>query len=208
MIRRFIVKKVSLWILSTLSDEKKSIHDGISLCDVNWNDHDDQGFFQETKRALRLIDKTDSKRYQRVRDYIAYIVNIESASLATYNSGKICKVDFGKYEFSNHPEWSHYMYAAMLVHEATHGYLREKQFRYIKSNRLRIERICRSEENRFLSRIDSAWGDELQIPFDPHDWDPISAFERARKQLKRISESKELNRAQQGDAGKPDPAAS
>jgi len=201
MIIRFILKRLHLWILPTISEEKQTNHDGISLCDVNWNDLDDQEFFRETKRALQLIADTDPRRYQRVKDHVDFIVNIESAALATYNPGNICKVDFGKYDFPNHPEWSHYMYAATLIHEATHGYLRSKKFRYVKRNRLRIERICRSEENHFLSRIESAWGDALRKPFNPRDWDPISRFRRTRKQFQRIRESRELNRAQQDSDG-------
>ena len=162
MIVRFILEKLNLWSLTTPAEEKRSSHNGIALRDVNWNDHDDQAFFRETKRALDLIANKDPRRYQRVRDYIDFIVNIESASLASYNPGKICKVDFGRYKFSEHPEWSHYMYAATLIHEATHGYLGAKGLRYVKRNRLRIESICRSEENRFLSRIESDWGDALR----------------------------------------------
>ena len=199
MIVRFILKKLYLWILLTLAEKKRSIHDGIALCDVNFNDHDDQDFFGETKRALELIARTDRRRYQRVREHIDYIVNTELAAFATYNPGKICKVDFGRLKFSEHPEWSHYMYAATLVHEATHGYIEAKGFRYIKPNRLRIERICRSEENRFLSRIDSEWGDALHNPFNPQHWDRKSGFEQVRKQLQRIAESRARSRAQDAD---------
>ena len=91
------------------------------------------------------------------------------------------------------------MYAATLVHEATHGYIEAKGFRYIKPNRLRIERICRSEENRFLSRIDSEWGDALHNPFNPQHWDRKSGFEQVRKQLQRIAESRARSRAQDAD---------
>ncbi len=194
MIVRFILKKLYLWILLTLAEKKRSIHDGIALCDVNFNDHDDQDFFGETKRALELIARTDRRRYQRVREHIDYIVNTELAAFATYNPGKICKVDFGRLKFSEHPEWSHYMYAATLVHEATHGYIEAKGFRYIKPNRLRIERICRSEENRFLSR-------SIQNgvkSFHPQHWDRNLGL-TSRKQLQRIAESRARSRAQDAD---------
>jgi len=201
MIFGILIKRFYLWLLSTLPDGKSRIYKGITLCDLNSNDLDDEDFFRETEQALQLIEDVDPRRFRRVKNHINYIVNTELASIASYNPGKICKVDFGRYDFETHPDWSRYMYAAILVHEATHGEIGEKGIEY-KRNRLRIEKICRAEENRFLAKIDSVWGDDLRVAFNPSDWDPISKIDRIKIKLHRVRESKK--RAHESSHSSPD----
>ena len=44
-------------------------------------------------------------------------------------------------------------YAAIIIHEATHGMLDAQRFPYWGANRRRIERICFSEHCRFLAKF-------------------------------------------------------
>ncbi len=165
-------------------------HCGIKLADANSNPGDDLAFVDKTKQALDLIRNHDPRRFARVQLYIDCIVNSEIYSSGQYCPGNVCKVDFGRLDFARQPDWSLYMYAATIIHEATHGYLRARGFKRTKHNWQRIEHICRDEENRFLSRINSPWGSQLQKPFDANAWNFGSRFTRARKVLSRMRQEK------------------
>jgi hypothetical protein len=45
------------------------------------------------------------------------------------------------------------LYACFIVHEATHGAIDSKGIRYRPHNRIRIERLCTAEHNRFAARL-------------------------------------------------------
>ncbi|MEI9997906.1 MAG: hypothetical protein WDO13_01405 [Verrucomicrobiota bacterium] len=66
------------------------------------------------------------------------------------------------------------MYASLLVHEATHGLLKEKRIPYDDENWQRVEELCSLEEYRFLRRVDEWWADEYCSPkrFNPELWRP------------------------------------
>jgi hypothetical protein len=91
-------------------------------------------------------------------------------------------------------------YAAVIVHEATHGRIRSRGIATTKTNRIRIERICVSEQNLFLRRLDSVrpeLGSELIRPFEPATWEFVwnaSRFRRMIAHFRRISESKAANK--------------
>jgi hypothetical protein len=166
-------------------------HRGIKLADLNWNDTDDAAFVEKTKQALDLIQQVDPKRFARVQRHIDYICNSVLVSGGCYWPGKVCQLDFGRCRFAQNPEWSLYMYSSAIVHEATHGLLRAKGFTRTKRNWKQIERICHSEENRFLSRIESPWGERLRKPpFDPKAWDFGSWSTRAKTLFRRIGQER------------------
>ena len=83
------------------------------------------------------------------------------------------------------------MYAASIVHEATHGYLKAKGIKTTEGNKTKIERICTVEENRFLSRIDSQWGEQLQKPFNPCNWECGSFKQQFFEVRRRLKEEKQ-----------------
>ena len=43
-------------------------------------------------------------------------------------------------------------FASEIVHEATHGYLKSKGFRYTKKTRERHEKLCLKEQQRFIKK--------------------------------------------------------
>jgi hypothetical protein len=182
-----LMSKVIAWVC-----EKCLVgeHAGIKLSDINFNESDNALFVEKTTQALDLINNFDPRRFARVKCHIDYIINIELHSGGQYGPARICQLDFGRWDFAQHSEWSLYMYAATIVHEATHGHIRAKGIRRTRQNRMQVERICQAEENRFLSRIESSWGDRLQRPFDPKVWNFGSRLDRIRELLRRIMEEK------------------
>jgi hypothetical protein len=191
---RFILTKVNAWICEKRFVEE---HRGIRICELTYSDRDDHRFIRTTKQALDLIAAMDARRYQRVTHHIRYILNTELYTGATYSPGGVCRIDFGRYQFSRNQIGSLYRYAATFVHEATHGMLRAKGFRRGSLNWVRIERICRAEENRFLAACEPAYGAQLQIPFDPKAWNFGSKWHRLKCTFLRIREEK--RKAQQCD---------
>lgn len=170
-------------------------HAGILLADANRNPHDNRLFVEKTRQALDLIAQVDPRRFNRVRSHLAGIVNIELAMGGEYAAGGICHVDFGRLDFTRHPEWYLCMYAALLVHEATHGFLRDRGVRRTRRNKMEHERLCRTEENRFLARIVSPWGEQLRKPFNPESWNIGSGCNRIRLIRKRRQEEESKARA-------------
>ena len=156
---RQFMSKARIWVCEqSLVGE----HHGIKLADANSNDRDNLIFVEKTTQALDLIHSLDLRRFARVQQHIDYILNTELYSGGSYCPGNVCQLDFGRWDFAQHPDWYLYMYAAAIVHEATHGHLRARGIRRTRRNKMQIERICRLEENRFLSRIESLWGDQLR----------------------------------------------
>lgn len=85
-------------------------------------------------------------------------------------------------------------YAALMVHEATHGMLLARGFDYTERSRAQTERICIAEENRFLARLCGVRADlpdSLQIEFDAAVWDEswnMSRAEEVKRLFKRVFE--------------------
>jgi hypothetical protein len=204
-IYRNLLAKSIIWVC-----EKGLVgeHCGIKLADLNWNEADDSAFVEKTKQALDLIRDLDPRRFARVQRHIDYICNKELECGGKYYPCNVCLVDFGRFDFARNPDWSLYMYSSLFVHEATHGLLHARGFRRTKRNWKQIERICQSEENRFLSRIDSPWGDQLCRPFDPAEWDLGSWLTRAMTRSRRIGEErKKAQQSLEGDVLKGAPGA-
>lgn len=186
-IYRHLMAKVIIW---TCEQSLVGEHCGIKLADMSRNETDGSAFVEKTKQALDLIRDLDPKRFARVQIHIDYICNAELYSGGRYCPGNVCQLDFGRWDFAQHPDWSLYMYSSAIVHEATHGLLRAKGFKRTRRNWKQLERICRSEENRFLSRIDSPWGEQLRKPFDSADWDFGPWLTRAMRLFRRIREER------------------
>ena len=183
-------------LLRVCKSTKVGEYQAIGFSDWNQNPKDDALFVIKTTEALKLIEQLDPRRFARIKRYIRYIQNTELYSGGRYIHG-ICQIDFGRYNFIAHPDWSLYQYAGTIIHEATHGMLHTRGIRYRKSDWVQIERICRAEQNRFLSRIQSPYGSNLLRPFSPQEWKNMgSGLTKFRTFMRRIKE--EEQKAQQG----------
>jgi hypothetical protein len=129
-----------------------------------------KSFVEMTKEALDLISKNDRKHFFRIKQEIKYIVPGYISGAAYDRYTRTCTVDFQRYKFDKNYNWYLYSYAGMLVHESTHGYLDSKGIGYTSKNRIRIERICHNEENRFYSKIEYSLKDRLMTKFDEKRW--------------------------------------
>lgn len=107
----------------------------------------------EVVDALELVRRTDPRRFARVERFIKKIVLANWRTLGLYNSvSGVCGLKKLAIP-ENSDSLAVYNYAATLVHESTHAMLEEKRFPYTRANRDRIERLCVSEEVRFLARF-------------------------------------------------------
>lgn len=149
-----------------LSNIKESYH-GVHLCDITSDNSKENMFISTTKKALDLISDIDSKQFSRIKKGIQYIVNAPGISGGNYiSSTKACNVDFTKYKFKDNYEWYFYSYAGTLVHEATHGFLHSQGIKTTRKNRIKVERICHSEKNRFLKKINTPLSNQLITEFN------------------------------------------
>ncbi|MEM6821060.1 MAG: tetratricopeptide repeat protein [Verrucomicrobiota bacterium] len=172
---------------------------GIRITDVNLDDSDDALFLDMVTEALKLIEKNDLRRFERVCRHVNWIVNSELLSLGRYQRiFRVCYLDFLGYGVAEEREKNVVRLALTIIHEATHGHIFAKHVAYTKSLRIRIERLCRLEEERFLEKLDRRWKEELseELKFDPRPW--IDSWqqkisERFRSMLKRIDWSRIIN---------------
>ena len=194
-----ILRKVRIWGYSKLIVGE---HAGIKLVDISSNKSNAKPFIEHTSLALDLISRIDPLRFARVTRYIDYIVNLELYSGGRYCPGKICQIDYGRMNFSKYPDWFLYLYASAIVHEATHGYIQSKGIIRTSANGMDIERICVTEENHFLSKIQSFWGKRLLRSFDPKKCEYGSGLRRLTTMLRRMKEER-IKAQQSGPAYPP-----
>lgn len=176
-------------------------------------------FAATMQASLELIRTHDLRRYCRAKDHICWIVNAahhHGAGGASYHPYlRRCKFDFSDFGWGDTILVAAY-YAGAIVHEATHGWLCARGLRYARSTRLRHERICHAEQNRFLKLLDrrvpgvcKVWWSE----FDPDDWNVSWTFWRRKgNELRRLYDrvttepSNEKERGQRLVDDPPDPA--
>jgi hypothetical protein len=170
----------------------------IGVVDFNQDDTDNVAFLQATVDAIELIEQISPRRHRLLFREIRYIVNAELNSGGCYDHFCKCiEVDFGKYHL--YPEsddygWYLARYAALLVHEATHGRIYAFRFPYVKQTRVQIERICRTEQRRFLESWSRGRFDisELSPEFDEKQRDyhwKSNRFRQGRDFLRRVRDS-------------------
>jgi hypothetical protein len=199
----YVLGPIFIFLMHVL---EKDSYLGIRLCDVNFDETDDQTFVLRTKEALDLIRQVDVRRFRRVQKEIRHIVNIESLGSGAYmRRFKICKVDFGKFKSAEYPDYWVRAYACTLVHEATHGAISSHGIPYTQANRNRIERLCHEEERRFAQRLNDGetdWAKLLVREFDESKW-YLSWFgswwTRNRLLLRRVKESRAAGAAKRAE---------
>jgi hypothetical protein len=144
--------------------------------------------------ALKLIRDHDPKRFRRVVDQTRWLVDAALSGGAYCGSYqhriKATQIDF-KLDPSVGDELFHAAYfAGVIVHEATHGMIRDKGISTKPENRIQVERICCAEENRFLELLRRSIPDlpgKLIRPFNPSNWQESWNSGRLRKAVKELA---------------------
>ena len=185
---------LSNWlILQVLKRFKQGNYSSIGISCLITDDH---VFYDFICDILKLIQQFDEKRYLRVINELSWIVNTKSL-----------KVDCGEYKHSIklcsiHCNFSveqtlddKIFFASVIIHEATHGYLASKGFEYTKERRVQIERICVTEQNRFLANVAYKHPDiskKYIRKFTPEPWQETwksSKWSRFKTEITRIYKS-------------------
>ena len=135
--------------------------EGIILVDTNRKRDGSNMFCQQTAAALELIRCKDGRRFRRVKRHLRYIVNGKlSFGYGAYdkNPGTFM-VYFERFKFEKYPDGARCLYAATMVHEATHGEIERRGISWTKKSRQRIERLCHLETARFMGRFKRELGE-------------------------------------------------
>jgi hypothetical protein len=165
------------------------IVDGIKIVEMSQRSEVADCFKTNTVAALNLVKSVDGRRYRRLQREIQYIVNAELLAVANYSRPKkACYVDFGLVDTTGNPEWLSWWYASVLVHEATHGAIYSRLVDYTPALRVRIERLCHTEQKRFAAKSDGSgrlWSEALVPPFDESMWHDswYSSFWKRNKEI-------------------------
>ncbi len=141
-------------------------------------------FGSEIICALKLLAMHDPRRLRRVQNTSLYIVNhvIPDGAPGSYDHDlNACFIDYEIVSEIDPPDFRRACIACLLVHEATHGVLVKCKIQYRGDARLRIERLCMVEQNRFATRLLASAPDAyagLSIEFCESDW--ASRWSRSR----------------------------
>ncbi|MEI6784959.1 MAG: hypothetical protein WCQ21_29020 [Verrucomicrobiota bacterium] len=174
---RKCLDKLVRWIdLRAIASSEVARFDGIGLVHLRWRD-DSRELFRETMlAALRLIQERDSRRYATVQQHLKWIINRVSNTIGagydhTIHACNLELQDLRQISYEIHVAF----HACIVVHEATHGVIAARGVPYEGKNRVRVERLCTAEQNRFAARL-SAHDPEhyparlLQLDFDEEPW--------------------------------------
>ncbi|MDO8730670.1 MAG: hypothetical protein Q7J69_05785, partial [Candidatus Omnitrophota bacterium] len=127
------------------SISEKRMFDGFTLYCMFQEQSKD--FFKETVDALTLIKKVDPRRYARTKKSLPIIAYVKQGINCYNPTAKAFYVD----EFRYPDQYG--AYAGLIVHEATHGYLRERRFELTLETQKQHEFICLDEQSRFMKRV-------------------------------------------------------
>jgi hypothetical protein len=154
-------------LLSLQAKNEVARFEGIIISDPQ----DTVSFRETVLEALRLIKDLDPRRFRRIQRHIKWIVNM----LLPYGgaqyaySMRTCKIDFEKSVWDAYSDFRPALCACLLVHEATHGLIHAWNIPYSSQLRSRIERLCVTEEQRFLSHVGAVRPDVAEAMW--HDFD-------------------------------------
>ena len=153
-------------------------------------------FARDITDALSLILEHDPRRLSVIRRTTGRIV---ARSLPTGGGSaeyrhdiRTTSIDYEPFESRIDDAYRRGFFAGLLIHEATHGRIRDFGVVTTRENRDRIERLCLTEENRFYRRIGylrEGLTEELSDRFEAARWERIwnaGRFERFRMGLRRI----------------------
>lgn len=150
-----IVQKFSDWLLLwALRKGEVSRADGIILTDVSG--HGAPDLFRDTIRsALGLIQRHDRRRYARVKSTVNWIANrVTNTVGAGYDfRHRTLDIDFDSYaRAAPDRDTLEAGCACVIVSGATDGMIALRGIDY-QANRVRIDRLCHVEMNRFAARL-------------------------------------------------------
>jgi len=145
-----LVQLVSLTVASLLT--KQSIkHRGITLIALPPYRVDS---LIQVVTALELLERTDDRRYRRVQRFVKRIVLCDSRLQAFYSLiGRICGLTKTPPPSKYADQLVVYRYAALLVHEATHGLVLAKAHCCTSGLSERAEKICTAEHKRYARKL-------------------------------------------------------
>jgi hypothetical protein len=139
---------MTLW---SIRGSEKARFDGIGLADVRGHG---SLFSQVIQSSLRPIQQQDARRYARVKRHISWIVNQITNALGAQYQPRIRTIFL---QFDELRELQSDVviafYACIIIHEATHGEIESRGIEWSADNRLRIERLCTLEQNRFAAKL-------------------------------------------------------
>lgn len=146
--------------------------EGVQLCNQLSPDTLKKSFVEWTKQALSIIRDADPRRFRRLQREIGCVIDtlLQDAAARYLRYARLCRVDFSRFYEPDNQAFAVRRYAHALVHEATHGAMHSLHFAYTRTTRLRIERICDAEANRFAARLGPPWDTQLALPFDQSRW--------------------------------------
>jgi len=152
MLKPFITKIARRWVVRSQRRNQVGEFEGIRISSAY---KDDLKFLEVIESALRLIKKTDPRRFSLVKKYIQVVWSVRlwngGAEYSHYN--QTCGIDFDRLIKNGDQEWWIGSCASTLIHEATHGRLCSRGIEYTPELRTRIEKLCIVEENRFLFKL-------------------------------------------------------
>ena len=192
MLMREVIRKVAVRLLLALYRRNEVARfEGIILADLGKSLH-----FQNTLlEALQLLKSSDSRRFRRVQRYLIRVVNwhLDRGGADYEHSTRSCRINFNDAralaDRSYYVGWC----ACALIHEATHALLESRAIAYLPASRFRIERLCVTEEHRFLLKLtfsQPSLADRLYEEFDFARWEygwSASQTEELRAVFKRAS---------------------
>jgi hypothetical protein len=124
--------------------------EGIHFSSLN---HETEAFLRVITRSLSLIRDHDPRRFRRVKEQVTTLADEPlhtGAGAAGYlHYIKAVRLDFELDEKKGDEMYHSAYFAGVIVHEATHGVIRDRSIGYTPDNREQVERICCAEENRF-----------------------------------------------------------
>lgn len=163
-----------LRILSLLEDliiSFSPFHEIYSGIKIVHFDSEKSTFATTIKRSLDFLKNSDPRRFKRVTSSITVITS--GACLGTLaefvktTRNRICRIDYTRLPATcDCPPDNPYcgyslLYAALIVHEATHSFLEKHGILRTTENRERIESLCQKEELRVAARFPTEMKQEL-----------------------------------------------
>jgi hypothetical protein len=170
--------RILIWMQRT---SEVARFEGIVIADFrNKSSH----FRDTVLAALKLIKVSDARRFARVKRHLKWIVNstLRVPGMAEYyHPTQTCRMDFVEPTPGSDAGYPIGSCASTLVHEATHGVVACRGIAYSKKLRSRIERLCVTEEQRFLIHLtitQPALASSLYFEYDPARWKESWAITR------------------------------
>lgn len=153
--------------------------------------HDEKDtFIRVIRKSLCLVREHDPRRFRRVTEQVRILADVGlqagPRSASYLHRIKVVQVDFEMNESKGDEMYHAAYYAGVIIHEATHGFIEDRGFKYTPKYRKQIERICCAEQNRFLVRLRRSFPglpESMIRAFDPSAWNETWSSSRLKRVL-------------------------